>query len=115
MSFFDANEYCLREYGTTLITIFHAQNNNKALEECQLRGGNCWIGYYNSQCETTNSVDFTWLSNPFFNGYTNWANGQPDGNGCCTIMNVIAGTWNDIPCDRERHALCGVCGTYQPS
>ena len=47
--------------------------------------------------------------------YENWNDNEPSQNGCCTLIRSIDGLWNDVPCDRLRYAICGVCGTAHPS
>ena len=56
--------------------------------------------------------NYKWVGNISKNliDFQNWENGEPSLNGCCVLINQIDGTWNDIPCERTRHAVCGICG-----
>ena len=38
--------------------------------------------------------------------YTNWREGQPNGDGDCMYMYYIDGTWFDTFCDYLNYAVC---------
>ena len=77
------------------------------------KSGNCWIGLFSPDCIDSNSnISFSWIGNAEMEiTYYNWNNNEPSNNGCCVLINDNDGTWNDVPCDRLRYAVCGICDT----
>ena len=118
MSWFDANMYCISNYGTSLITIDNEKMNDYAFKLCKAQNnGNCWIGYYNDKCGNQTFYDYKWIANTQqinndsnHSLFKNWHFEEPNLSGCCVLMLSEDGTWNDANCQRLKHAICGICG-----
>jgi len=107
--------YCQQTYGTHLASIHSQQENDLAVEICDVVENasgpyGCAIGLIDGMNESNSSrYGWEWTDSSTYDynsGYTNWKPGEPneylpyfsDGEDC-VILYKLDGEWNDCPCD----------------
>ena len=96
-NFYEANEYCMDKFSTTLATVMN-------LDEHNMIGDDSWIGLY----KPARYANFRWLGS-IQSGYRNWAPGQPDTAGgieFCVDKWGAWDKWNDRNCNDVRKFTC---------
>lgn len=97
INWFDANEKCKTDVGTTLTSI-HSQKENFLIQGF-LGEKNAWIGLFDLTLESQNNWKWTDGSK---RDYSNWSPGEPNnykGEDCVHIdANRADGEWNDRDC-----------------
>ena len=107
MNYWDANNYCSSNYGTSLATISNEIENEYIVHHALALGisssNSIWIGYNDIWPEGS----FSWVSGAS-NGYTNWNSGEPNnsGNEDCTELSLSSKKWNDQNCGDQRYFVC---------
>merc|ERR1711923_255707 len=107
MGWFDANEYCLAEYGTQLATVSSPDLNFEAAYANNVFGSrygldsNCsFIGLH----ALHQPLDWQWIDNDDISnsGYTHWANDElhdSDNERCAYMCNQ--GSWYPVSCQLQ--------------
>ena len=110
-TWWDAQNYCQRAYGTHLITITDSTMNQNIVNAID---SDAWIGYFDAY----NEGHWEWIG---YNGssFTNWDIGEPNNEGyedCAVIYKTsgTAGTWDDGPCSNSdiMQFICAEQGDY---
>ena len=111
MTFNDANDYCLSNFGTYLVSILSDDMNKMGYELCANVGdGMCWIGGYN--VDKTSPTLFEWIDNSDSNMYSNWDDNEPNNlvpNDPQCISYKSDYKWGDISCDTALNAFICKC------
>eukprot|EP01084_Bolivina_argentea_P075559 136969_1 len=111
MRFWNAHQYCLETFGTTLATIFSNENQREAYELCKNsvnpddNGDLCFIGYQN-----VIAGNYTWIDADYSNNYTFWDQLQPTMIDSCAVITFNDGRWvardSQTNTQTERPFLC---------
>jgi len=104
MSWQQAEEWCLANYGTHLASIHSEEESAEANDICT---NQCWLG---GTCQDGDHGDWVWTDGSPWD-YTHWAVGQPDdywgttwGDDC--VQQYGPGPWGDQMCSYYLHPLC---------
>jgi len=104
MSWQQAEEWCLANYGTHLASIHSEEESAEANDICTSQ---CWLG---GTCQNGDHGDWVWTDSSAWD-YTHWAGGQPDdywgatsGDDC--VQQYGSGPWGDQKCSYSLNPLC---------
>eukprot|EP01084_Bolivina_argentea_P112380 200431_1 len=108
---FEADDYCLTNYGSHLATISSSSEQTLAFSLCQLLGsGDCWIGLNDFKTPDT----YLWMANDSINiSYSNWNSGYPNhlDKSCVYMESSLNGEWRDAACTMSLHFICNDANT----
>ena len=105
MTWGEAEDWCLNNYGRHLVSIHNDSQNNAASDACD----DCWIG---ATCKESDHGDFAWSDGSAWD-YTMWNDDEPNDVGNiedCVHQWPLNKMWNDEPCDNLKRPLCGNAG-----
>ncbi|XP_036412350.1 macrophage mannose receptor 1-like isoform X2 [Colossoma macropomum] len=99
-TWFEAQSYCRERY-TDLATVDSMEEMKKLIVKVDPGyRSTVWIGL-----KRGNQTTWGWsMGNNTFSKYTNWASGQPNGDGWCGLIN--SGSWWDRSCDLNYTFIC---------
>jgi hypothetical protein len=105
----DARDVCHGQNGE-LVSIFNAEKQTYLDEMVNGLVNTYWIGLNDRNSPDNWQWDYLHNPQPLDDGYTNWATGQPSGNGQC-VSSQMSGTgtpgkWYDDPCTQNYPFVC---------
>lgn len=100
--FSNASSIC-RQSGAELVSIASPQENEFVYNVSE--GEEVFIGLHAPKANDS----FVWSDGSTFD-YSRWEDGEPNGDcgvdGCCVILVVPTGRWNDTPCEMWQPFVC---------
>ncbi len=110
MTWREADDWCLREYGVHLASIHDHDQNIDVLESCGATTTNgCWIGAHRVGADDDGQSHFEWTDDTNFE-YIAWSEGghalSADTDSDCVYMDGN-GTWTATFCEDTFHPICG--------
>ena len=117
MTFQDAEQFCIDNYGTNLASIHSHDEQSEAWNLCTkwntISNNHCWIGLF----DINRQQAFRWMDgSPYIYDMWYWLANEPSGrwndencvhlNGWNGNIGTWSGKWNDIACSSTFHFLC---------